>query len=302
MKSILEQNFDELYAQLEERVKCIKPIKQVDTYMKMLVWTTLNEILTNIFGGTRFMWMISSDADGVFDISFVDKYRMVETKPLRVYYANVFVFPTKDELLNMTFEELEKFDKKAKTFKINRNMIGRYYGHDHWFHSLWFARSRGSAPHKHIGIAISKSLLSQESKKIIALMIAILDANLPVMPIIISNSTGIAHKEISNCYQQIRTNGIDRYKIIVHEFDNDISELYLEYCNQCISVINSLIQGDKHKYSRGVKRSLTCALNIKAIGRSAETQLAEYSESDLLKLRDLKCRLIEITTKGGKND
>ena len=81
-----------------------------------------------------------------------------------------------------------------------------------------------------------------------------------------------------------------------------MSELYLTYCKRLITVINSMLDGDKNAYSRRKKQSVSTALNIKAIGISKVTKSAIYSEGDLLKLRDLKCRLIAITTKGGKND
>ena len=81
-------------------------------------------------------------------------------------------------------------------------------------------------------------------------MMTILDAKLPIVPIVISDVTGASETRIISCYSQIRTNGVEHYRSIIQEFNIDMSELYLTYCKRLITVINSMLDGDKNAYSR----------------------------------------------------
>lgn len=146
MKSILEQDFDELYAQVEERVKCIQPVKQMDTFTKTLMWTSLNEILTDVFGGSRFMWMIGS-TDTEFVVTFVDRYRLKETKKLYVKHTTVFVWPEKQTVRNMTIDELTSFTKLCNDYGINQTDISHHYSEGKtWFNGLLVKRKKGVCP------------------------------------------------------------------------------------------------------------------------------------------------------------
>lgn len=146
MKALLEQDFDELYAQVEARVKCIKPVKQIDTYTKILMWTSLNEILMDVFGGSRFMWMIDID-ETTFTICFVDKCCIVNCKSLQIPYRETFVWPTETELKHMTFEQLNEFNKRVTDAKMTRTDISKHYNHaTHWFRNLRQCRARGMFP------------------------------------------------------------------------------------------------------------------------------------------------------------
>ena len=142
MKSILEQNFDELYAQVEERVKCIKPVKQIDIYTKTLMWTSLNEILTDVFGGSRFMWMIES-TDISFVVKFVDIYRVMLTNQLIVPYTIEIIWPSETELMSMSAEDLKKFKEYCSENELTYDKIGRHYQrNENWFSSLLHSRLR----------------------------------------------------------------------------------------------------------------------------------------------------------------
>lgn len=148
MKAILEQNFDELYAQVEERVKCIQPVKQMDTYTKILMWTSLNEILIDIFGGSRFMWMIDP-SDTEFVVSFVDQCRLKETKQLHVQHTTAFVWPEKQEILHMSLHELKSFIKLCSDNGYTLKDISCRYSKAtsaSWFSTLLANRRNGSLP------------------------------------------------------------------------------------------------------------------------------------------------------------
>lgn len=148
MRTILEQNFDELYAQVEERVKCIKPVKHLDTFSKVLMWTSLNDIIIDVFGESRFMWMIDS-SDTEFAVTFIDRYRLKETKQLHVRHSTVFVWPEKQEILNMSLHELESFAKLCNDNGYTRQDITCRYSkslNSTWFHTLLANRRNGSLP------------------------------------------------------------------------------------------------------------------------------------------------------------
>lgn len=145
MKSILEQDFNELYAQVEERVKCIKPVKQIDTYTKTLMWTSLNEIVTDVFGNSRFIWMIET-GDSSFVIQLFDKYKIIPTRYLVVQYLQLFNWPTRDEMLNMSVDELIAFKQLCESEQITQSDISRHYGMSvTWFNTLIKNRSSGVA-------------------------------------------------------------------------------------------------------------------------------------------------------------
>lgn len=146
MKSILEQDFDELYAQVEARVKCIKPVKQIDTFTKALMWTSLNEILMDVFGGSRFMWLIEI-FDNKFVVKFADRYRSADVQSLTVPYMTEFVWPSEHELRNMTYTELEMFRRQCSD--INLTMVDisrRYRRNDTWFKGMMKLRQQNAAP------------------------------------------------------------------------------------------------------------------------------------------------------------
>lgn len=145
MKAILEQNFDELYAQVEERVKCIKPVKQIDTYTKTLIWTSLHEIVTDVFGNSRFIWMIET-GDSSFVIQLFDKYKIIPTRYLVVQYLQLFNWPTRDEILNMSADGLIAFKQLCESEQITQSDVSRHYGMSvTWFNTLIKNRSNGVA-------------------------------------------------------------------------------------------------------------------------------------------------------------
>ena len=142
MKSILEQEFNELYAQVEERVKCIKPVKQIDTFTKTMMWTSLNEIVTDVFGGSRFMWMIV-DKDASFNVVFVDKYRTKTTRELSVEYASVLKWPTEAELFNMSVDALDLFKVRCVADGLTLREISAHYNKsEQWFSALFIRRTK----------------------------------------------------------------------------------------------------------------------------------------------------------------
>lgn len=142
--SILEQNFDELYAQVEERVKCIKPVKQIDTFTKILMWTSLNEILMDVFGGSRFMWYIADKDLTTFEISFVDIHRVLGTHPLTVPYVFKFEFPQCYVVERMSYEELLEFRKQYEACGYGTSDVCSMYNKPtNWFSSLLGRRKIG---------------------------------------------------------------------------------------------------------------------------------------------------------------
>lgn len=144
MKSILEQDFNELYAQVEERVKCIKPVKQIDTYTKTLMWTALNEIVTDVFGGSRFMWMITTN-DGDFTVMFFDKCKIIPTRNITVDHTNILKWPTEAELLNMSYDKLCEFKRLCRDNGVTQVEICQRYGKcDSWFSMVVHSRKHGS--------------------------------------------------------------------------------------------------------------------------------------------------------------
>ena len=146
MKAILEQNFDELYAQVEERVKCIKPVKQIDTYTKTLMWTSLNEIVTDVFGGSRFMWLIEV-ANNKFVVKFADRYRSADVQSLTVPYMTEFVWPSEHELKNMTYTELEMFRRQCADINLTMFDISKHYHYNNtWFRRILKSRQQNAAP------------------------------------------------------------------------------------------------------------------------------------------------------------
>lgn len=144
MKSILEQDFNELYAQVEERVKCIKPVKQMDTFTKALMWTSLNEILMDVFGGSRFMWMITTN-DGDFTVMFFDKCKIIPTRNITVNHTNILKWPTEAELVNMSYDDLCEFKRLCRDNGITQVEICRRYSKsDSWFSMIVCSRKHGS--------------------------------------------------------------------------------------------------------------------------------------------------------------
>lgn len=168
MKAILEQDFDELYAQVEERVKCIKPVKQIDTYTKTLMWTSLNEIVTDVFGNSRFIWMIET-GDSSFVIQLFDKYKIIPTRYLVVQYLQLFNWPTQDELLNMSADELIAFKQLCASEQIPQRDISRHYDmSDSWFNTLIKNRSLGvtSRGSEEFHKKISRSTMIRHAKQL----------------------------------------------------------------------------------------------------------------------------------------
>ena len=211
MKSIFEQNFDELYAQVEERVKCIEPVKQIDTFTKTLMWTTLNEILMDVFGESRFMWMIV-DKDGSFNVWFVDKYRTKSTKELSVEYASILKWPTETELFNMSIDALNLFTARCVADGLTHGDIAAHYNKSKpWFSSLIDRRTKK----KQLPRAVAYTLTGEKRRKMCAqklpentatiycVLDLLRDRNIPVSDSILAWTFGY---ECANDMGHVRTN------------------------------------------------------------------------------------------------
>ena len=115
MKTILEQTFDEMYNLVKERaLKCIQPVDMyIDTFVKFMMFESLNQILQEVFGGSRFMYLIKV-TDIAFVVSFLDRYKIDQTRDLVISFVDTFEVPDKETLMHMSYDELRAFYLKAK--------------------------------------------------------------------------------------------------------------------------------------------------------------------------------------------
>ena len=312
MKSILEQNFDELYAQVEERVKCIKPVKQIDTYTKILMWTTLNEILMDVFGGSRFMWMILDDRES-FDVQFVDRYRIVLCEKIVVPYVTPierFEWPESiDCVRQMSYEEMQRFSDNCNERGITNIDISRYYGQSSgWFNTLLHKRKRGVLTREKWRMTCDEKIRTWDAKKITCFKLAYLlkKHGIPVCKYVFMKITDCDYRvyECARAVDSIEStlNAAKSIHDIDHP-DNDIVKLFSQYINEIISQLETICH-TKRANGR-VFNQLFARLGIHAQPVYIDScRMAKniYSADSIDKINNYINKLKTLTTKEIEND
>lgn len=276
MKAILEQDFNELYAQVEERVKCIKPVKQIDTFTKALMWTSLNEILTDVFGESRFMWMISTSYDS-FNVTFVDRYSIANTKSLNVKIVDGFVFPSIRALVDMEPNELKSFINNAHAQGFSDSDIDCWYGkNDGFIRSLIYHRSKGKRSNNKGGtdkrISSMRSTvvdrLTNDQKCELMVCRCIIRDDIPLSWSVMASSCNIEYDKIHKAWLSnlVHRKQIEYYwDLIEKEFvDWDrVDEIYKLYCQTIRDVTDKMAQNLVETDHIGVRINISRFLNVK---------------------------------------
>ena len=130
MKAILEQNFDELYAQAKERIEtCVKPMEQMTTFAFFMMWNTINQILFDVFHETRFMWnIVGTETDNELKIRFQDQLKEVATNDLSVLIRNEFKLISFEEFRRMTHKEMCKYVDLCRSRGYSSRDLARHFG------------------------------------------------------------------------------------------------------------------------------------------------------------------------------
>lgn len=302
MKSILEQNFNELYTKVKERVKCIDPIKQIDMFTKMMMWTSLNEILMDVFGNTRFMWMIDT-TDSTFVVKFIDKYKIEQTKELNVPYAIKFVWPTEHELLHMSFQQLEQFYKKCSEYNIHHTDINNHYGYSHgWFDAIKGRRKNNAAPrssdvNKRLISVIKSSKWKDNELDAHLLLVALKNFNIPFsIRVVETIFTNISVKALEATFYRLNSDIHMAWKDRYEERYGVILDKLLQYITSAIEYIHN---------TKGAFKNLR-NLNINTTGKDKKEVLIQFFEDKKIAIeiakRDFLVNQKFIINKGDKND
>ena len=311
MKSILEQNFDELYAQLEERVKCIKPVKQIDTFTKTLMWTTLNEILMDVFGNSRFMWMILDDRES-FSVQFVDKYRTILCKKIDVLY----VTPTKrfewpestDCIRKMSCEEIQQFADNCNERGITHADISRHYGlSPGWFNVVLSKRKRGSLSVEDLRTIYDGKIRAWDAKKITCFKLAYLlkKHDIPICKYIFMHTVDCDYRVFARTCAAASTESIFNAAKSIHDVDhpdNDTAKLFSQYVNEVITWLETICQAKRAVYGN-VFNTLFARLGVCAEPvYNGNVTIKRYTTDSVNKITRYINKLKTLTTKEVQND
>ncbi|MBR1988428.1 MAG: hypothetical protein IKA36_05265 [Clostridia bacterium] len=314
MKSILEQSFSELYAQVEERVKCIKPVKQIDTFTKTLMWTSINEILMDVFGGSRFMWMILDDRES-FSVQFVDRYRTVLCKEIVVPYVipiERFEWPESvDCLRHMSYEELQRFSDNCNERGITNVDIGRHYGQfSTWFNTMLRRRKRGSLSREKWRTTCDEKIRAWDAKKITCFKLAYLlkKHDIPICKYVFMKITDCDSRVYGYARAVDSTESTFNAAKSIHDIDHpddDTVKLFSQYVNEIITQLEETICPTKRvKHGRAFNQ-LFGRLGVRAqpvYTDSCCTAKLIYSEDSIDKIKNYINKLKTLTTKEVKND
>lgn len=261
MKSILEQNFDELYAQITERVKCIQPVVQLDTFTKFMMFETLNQILYEVFGASRFMYMIRI-TDTTFVVSFLDRYKSQTTNNLIVPFKNEFMIPDKETILNMSLEELTEFFTQLKKNGLSfADIANQLSVSKKWFYSLMKDRRRGRMPRQsakfreHIADITRRrhisriSSMSEHFKTSFAVALRLNEQHIPVVPILFKHLTLNERQAVSRLKTHYGCSDNKEYynELINSTTKEKVDGVYIDYCKLLIDVLNYNVRN--HGYS-----------------------------------------------------
>ena len=251
-KTILEQNFDELYAQLGERVKCIKPVRQIDTYRKMLMWMSINEILIDVFGGSRFMWYIADKDLTTFEISFVDIHRVLGTHSLTVPYVFKFEFPQSYIVERMSYEELLEFRKQYEACGYsNKDVCTLYNKPINWISSLLGRRKSGIKHHCkvpiHGGVKAMADKWDYTKYLLYRMYVKAKEHNIPMIYQLLPHILGFPefkyddYREAIYSWEQTKGISVSVDAYLANKFDvSDVDEWFQIYCKIFITVLEEM--------------------------------------------------------------
>lgn len=127
MKNILDQDLDVRISQVRKLFNRIKPKREITLLEKAQMWHKVCSICENCFGGSRFIWLVE-DTTSVFNVSIIDKRRILTAETISIKYADTFRYPNIDDIYKMSFSELKQLKDDAADHGISGAMLSHYYG------------------------------------------------------------------------------------------------------------------------------------------------------------------------------
>lgn len=312
MRTILEQKFDELYAQADARASCIKSVtSNVDSYTKHMMFESLNQILMEVFGGSRFMYLIKV-TDIAFVVTFVDRYKSMQTKSLILQFAKTFTIPDKQTILEMSESELKCFINECKQNGYSPEDVALELGMSKgWLYGLYSHRVRGGKPRIHVDKkaavleANRTKLLSQTQRYATGLSVLLRcldDGVVPIYDLIAKLCPeDIKRYDVKSAYDNYKLHTSSRkfYDAVVAKTDKTkINKIYLSYCEECLRILDRyrVETVGKLDTSTGYLATIGRYLKIRKHYDYSKHDYV-YSEAAINKVNEMRDRITKVLTK-----
>lgn len=270
MQNVIRQNFDELYAQVEERVKCVQPVKQADIHTKTSLWITINRILIDVLHDSQFVWVVDFD-ETMINIRFFDEsHNSICTQVMTVPYVVQFQWPSIEDVMCMSATQLHTFQKQCFKHGIRVLDISEHYGHTKgWFTHLKNNRNKGMLPIAmfdggvYLRKRVNDRLDNWDHSRILGFQFVYLlhQNNVPIASKLVSSTLGINVSKIDvDCFtKQIRTGSEAINKFITESILIDLNDLLIKYIDELIITL-----GDIEKCKRtSSTRQVSIVLRLK---------------------------------------
>ena len=298
MRAILEQDFNELYAQTKERIEaCVKPVEQMTTFTFFVMWNTINQILIDVFNNTRFMWVIcGSETDNELKIRFLDQFKTVSTNEMVVEIRKEFKLIGFDEFYKMTRAEAYQYLELCRSHGYSAAYLSRYFGK-----TTSYVSSRCSKPgetryakYGHEPFVVRETLRQIHNENV-PFVAAICEMVFPEYSA--HSAQGILNK--------IRKGQLVAQVYVDKKIEEDSNDKFIEFLRKLKPVIDDMIEHDSSERSYGTQFShaIGRALMLKSKMRLRNYQwVCCYEGESLEKLKNLQSKLEKLITanKGGK--
>lgn len=291
MQALLEQNFDDLYSTAKDRIeKCIKPIEPFTTLDFFIIWSTINEILFDVFHNTRFMYFIGrGNTDAKLSVCFHDKLMNTPTKKLEVSFLKEFKLISYQEFVNMPVDDMYKYVCECRTRGYSEKFLSNHFGKSDTFVSnLLHCRKKGSKP--------NKRLFDDESIVARAVLKRMVESDVPfIMEVWNSYFTEAVGSNVSCCAYMNTVRNYSNHSVYGFTAKHRASadRLFLSIVKSTKEMVSAMIDQKRSAVTTSSKKSISRHLHI-------YSKNGKYVGDGIEKLKMFQKHLIQILTTSNK--
>ena len=298
MKAILEQNFDELYAQAKVRIEaCVVPVEQMTAFTFFVMWNTINQILIDVFSNTRFMWNIcGSETDNELKIRFLDQFKTVSTNEIVVTIRNEFKLISFDEFYKMSRAEANQYLKLCRSHGYSSADLSRYFGKNETYIASRCSK-QGETRYAKYGREpiVVRETLRRIHRENVPFVAAICEMIFP------EYSPRTAQRALG----RIREGKLITQVYVDKEIEEESNDKFVEFLRKLKSVVDDMIEHDSSERSCGSQfvRPIGYALRLESKMRMRNYKLVCcYEGESLEKLKKLQSKLEKLITAPTKEE